>query len=472
MTTRRTLLFSSLLLAALLTASAARAGGLAGDGPQRRIDQEVFFAVWDHQTLAQHLLVAARASGLTSPGAHLIALPLGATLDRPLDGIPDAINAIQPGLNLLPSRPGEAPALAPRPGGLEALCTTWKLTCRGELLAWSNEQFPRKELALIPLASSPGGPAASAYAHFRFEARRPLIPFAEPAEDRPDPEPPPPGPDHPPRVQISLELSNESPAGLWERQMDAAADTRRADLIGCYSKALEQKRKLAGSVHVQLRMDAAGVVTNEDERTDSKPLEPVARCFAAALLKAPWPKNPFKKPILFEAHGTLRPPIASPRRLLAVILATQDVEPRLGDPDGPRLVPDLRPIASFEPEPAALRAAFPEDTRKSLGLDLSRRWRLRIFETSADPHGPADDIAFRLLALPPPRPGETPLPVVARGDRPERTPAPPPPRWWKRRKIRLAALGLLALSLVATVVWLHLRGSAPGREGGSGGSSP
>ncbi|MDW8249884.1 MAG: hypothetical protein RMJ98_11355 [Myxococcales bacterium] len=462
-------LASLLLLAISLITSPVRAGGLVGDGPQRRVDQEVFFVVWDHLSLTQHLLVAARATGLTSPGALLLALPLRTTLERPLDGIPDAIHAIQPGLNLLPSIPGAPPELVPRPSGLEALCTSRKLTCRSELLGWAKEQFASKELVLLPLSPSHEGTAISTYAHFRFDTQHPLIPFAEPTEDRPEPEPPPPGPEHPPRVQIFLALANESPAGLWERQMDAAADTRRADLINCYSQVLKQKRKLTGSVHVQLRIDTEGVVSDEEERADSKPLEPVARCFAAALLKAPWPKNPFPKPIQFEAHATLRPPVASPRRTLAVVLASRDVEPRLGDPDGTHLVPELRPIAGFEPEPASLRAAFSEEARRALGIDLSRRWRLRIFETSVDPHGPVDDIAFRLLSLPPPRPSSPPWPVVDRGDHPEHHTTSPPPIGRKRRKNLLIAALLLSLVLVAVVVWLYLRSSS---RGGSRGFLP
>lgn len=450
-------LLRPLLLATTLATQAAWAGGLAGDGPRRRIDQETFLVLWDHQSRTEHLLVAARASGLTTPGAHLLALPLDAMLDRPLDGISAAIDRLLPAAAPIPAQIGEAPALAPRPGGLPELCKTWKLTCRAELLGWAEERLPRGELALIPLATPPEGPATSAYAHFRFETPRPVIPFAEPAEDRSDPDPPPPGPDHPPRVQIFLELYNESPAGRWERQMDNAAEARRDDLVACYSKALEPRRKLAGSVHVQLRMGGDSVVSDEDERADSKPLEPVARCFAAALSKGAWPKNPFKKPIRFEAHATLRPPAATPRRTLVVVLSTQDAEPRLGDADEPRVVPELKAIASLEPEPEALRQAFPDETRKALGLDLSRRWRLIAFETGVDPHGPRDDIQLRPLTLPAPRPGAAPLPVVTRGDRPDRKPSLPAPRWWQRRGARRAALALATLLLLALVLQGELR---------------
>jgi hypothetical protein len=116
------------------------------------------------------------------------------------------------------------------------------------------------------------------------------------------------------------------------------------------------------------------------------------------------------------------------------------------------VVPELKAIASLEPEPEALRQAFPEETRKALGLDLSRRWRLIAFETGVDPHGPRDDIQLRPLTLPAPRPGETPLPVVTRGDRPDRKPSLPAPRWWQRRGARRAALALATLLLLALVL--------------------
>lgn len=447
---------------ALLLTLPASAGGLAGDGPQRRIEQETFLAVWDHQNHTEHLLVAARATGLKSVGAHLVALPMEAMLDRPLDGIHEAITSLLPAVTPVVPQPGDAPALAPRPGGVTELCKTWKLTCHAELLSWSGERFPRQEIALVPLSSpSPEGPVTSSYAHFRFDAGLPFIPFAEPDENVAEPEPPP-GPDHPPRVQPFLELYNESPAGRWERQMDNALEGQRDALIGCYSKALEQRKKLSGSVQVQMSLSANNLAEEEEERADSKPLEPVARCFATALSKAAWPKNPFKKSIHFVAHATLRPPAATPRKMLAIVLSSQDAEPRLGHADEPRVVPELKAIASLEPEPEALRRAFPEATRQALGLDLSRRWRLIAFETGVDPHGARDDIELRLLSLPAPRPGETPMPVVARGDRPDHAPASALPRWWKRRRFKLAGLLSLVFGLIALVVWRELKGQRAG----------
>jgi hypothetical protein len=158
-----------------------------------------------------------------------------------------------------------------------------------------------------------------------------------------------------------------------------------------------------------------------------------------------------------QVAASLKPPAAAPRRLLAVVLSTHDAEPRLGDGDEPRVVPDLRPLISREPTPSELSAAFPPDARQTLGLDLSRRWRLIAFETGADPHSLRDDIQLRLLTLAAPRPGEAPLPIVTRGDRPTLPTAPPPPRWWQRRRFKLSLAALLLAALIGAVLWRDRR---------------
>ncbi|MCU0657244.1 MAG: hypothetical protein MUF64_18885 [Polyangiaceae bacterium] len=441
----------TLACAALLTPSLTFAAGLVGEGPGRRVERETFLVVWDHVSRVQHLVAAAQVSGLQGPGALLLPLPLDAQIDQPLAGVDQALGSLLQGLDPVRPSPGDAPALAPRPEGLAALCKTWKLTCQAEALQWADERFSRQDLALLPLSAP-----SSAYAHLRFEASRPFVPFSEPPEDRVEGDPPPPDEAHPPRVQIFVELFNESPSGRWERALDAAAEGQRGALVGCYSKALEQRRRLAGSLQVQLRMNPEGQVTVEDEQARSKGLEPVAGCFAGALAKAPWPRSPFKKPILFEVHATLRPPAATARKTQVVVLSTQDVEPRLGHAEDPRVVPELRSIASLEPEPEALRRAFPEELRRALGLDLTRRWRLVAFETGADPHDLREDIELRPLVLAQAAPGSTPMPVVARGDRPEARPTLRP-RWWQRSGVRRGALALLGAGLLGWLLWSELR---------------
>lgn len=446
-------------LATLLPPLLARAGGLAGDGPQRRVEQETFLLTWDHQSRVEHLLVAAQATGLKGSGAYLLGLPMDTMLDRPLDGIHNTITNLLPEAAPLSPAAGGEPALAPHPAGISELCKTWKLTCHSELLAWSAKRLPRQELALVPLTEpSPEGRSNSVYAHFRFDAEHPFLPFAEPEEDLVEPDPPLPSPEHPPRIQLFLELYNESPAGRWERQMDNTLEQQRSTLISCYSKALEQRRKLSGSIQVQMMMDASNFTEEEEARADSKLLDPVARCFATVLSKAIWPKNPFRKRIHFVAHATLRPPTATPRRMLAIVLSTQDVEPRLGHAEEPRVVPELKQLASLEPEPETLRRAFPEATRQALGLDLSRRWRLIAFETSVDPHGIHDDIELRPLPMPTQRPGEAPLPVIARGDLPSLpTPTQRTPPWWKRRHVKWIASFALISGTIAFILWRELK---------------
>ena len=443
-------------LAGLLGSNAAHAGGLVGDGASRRVEQETMLVVWDHEKQEQHLVLGARASGLSAAGGYLTSVPREAQLAEPLDGVAAAITALVPGARPLATTAGEDALLLS--DGLVGVCKRRRLSCDADALTWASERSVGHGLVLLPLAASTTGATSTAYAHLRFAAERPIVPFAEPVDASIDPEPPLPDAEHPARVRLWLELFNETPAGRWERQMDDAAEARAPDLAACYAPALERRRRLAGSVQVQLRIGPDQLVTVEEESAEPASLDPVARCLATALTRPGWPKQGFGKAIRVTVHASLRPPAATPRRLLAVVLSTRDVEPKLGHADDPRVVPDLQPLVSLEPSPSALAAAVPEPLRQALGLDLRRRWRLVAFETGADPHSQRDDIEMRPLRLPEPRPGDAPVPIVARGDRPEgyRAAMEPAP-WWRRRRVRRGASGLLALALVGVVLWRERR---------------
>lgn len=139
----------------------------------------------------------------------------------------------------------------------------------------------------------------------------------------------------------------------------------------------------------------------------------------------------------------MKPGAATKRAYRAYVLSTSDVEPRLGADFGGAL-PDGKVEATFEPDPKQLGDAFDPPTRAALGIDLARRHRLVVVSSGADPH-PREDLHFRTLALPPPKPGEIPLPIVEPGDRPDVPHARTPFHRTRRAKLLAAALGVALL---------------------------
>lgn len=437
----------SVALLLLAAPRVAWAGGLVGEAAEGRVTQERALVVWDHVSGVEHLFLEATARGVQGAAAYLFQAPAGASTAPALPGVIEGFSALAPGPDAPdPGGPGAA-LLAAAEGGLEALCKAQKLLCSGAPLVWADLALKTgHEVILLPTGPARQGVARTGLAHLRFVSPHPVVPFAEPADPAgAEPEPPAPGPEHPPRVRVWVELGNETPSGKWERQMDAAGEAQGEALAACYTRALDRNRKLAGDVHVQVRIGGDDVASDEGERADRPSLSPVSRCFAAALAKAKWPKNPFQKPIRFEVHASLRPPAAVPRSMLVLVLSSLDAEPKLGDPDDPHEIPGHELVRSFEPSPEQLREAFSSPTRGALGLDPSRRWRLIVFRSSAEVHSARQDIWLRPLAPPPPpRPGETPLPVVDRGDQPDPpaiNPSPVRPLAWLLLGLLCAAVG-------------------------------
>jgi hypothetical protein len=445
------------LLLALLAPRPALAGAAEGGGTPQ-IVEETSIVVWDHRTQVEHLLVAARVDLLKGQGLYAHGLPADAVdaTGATTEGIVKALASLSadalPLPFVAPGAGGGALRLLPAGAALAASCAEIGLRCGPSTLSFAR----RHALGVLPIsAPDEGGSATTSYQHTRFPAPRPIIPFAEPAAPPERDEPPPPSEEHPPHVSVWVELGNETRSGQWERQIDQVASAQ-SKLIGeCYGKALEKSRRLTGDVHIQMRIAADGAASDEGERASSPLLEAAARCAAGKLAKATWPGNPFKRPVRFEVHAQLMPPRALRRVARALVLCTTDAVPRLGSSDGAHPVPELKEIRSEEPDPEALRRAFDEPLRRELGLDLQQRWRLVVFETALSPHGENDEIEMLALApLPPLKPGEAPLPIVARGDRPTQATTTPPPRWWQRRRLRLGGLALVVLvAVILLVLW-------------------
>jgi hypothetical protein len=442
---------------ALLAPRLALAGGAEGGGAPRVVE-ETSLVVWDQRTGVEHLLVAARVDQLKGRGLYVYGLP------------PDAVEVTGPGSEALVKAfaflSPEAPPLPFAAGsGRRVEGPSFAATCPDLLGAPCGPaalNFARGRAVGVLGITAPdeGGSATSTYHHTRFVTPAPILPFAEPAAPSDHDEPPAPSEDHPPRVNVWVELGNETKAGQWERQIDQAAAAQAAVIGECYAKVLEKSRRLAGDVHVQMRIAKDGAVSDEEERASSAPLESTARCAAGKLAKASWPGNPFGRPVRFEVHAQLLPPRALRRVSRVLVLSSTDAVPRLGSSDRPRPVPELKEIRSEEPDPSLIWSHLDEPSRKELGLDPHQRWRLLVFETTMDPHGENDDLALLTLApLPPTRPGDPPVPIITRGDRPTVAAPPHAPRWWHRRRVHLGIIGLFVLLIVVIVIWNDRRGT-------------
>ena len=438
---------TTVLALALAGGTARAAAPLSGD--RTRVVEETALVVWDGGV--EHLFFAASADTRAEDASLVVGLPAGATLAEHVSGIEVAFAKLgREGSRLLAPSDGKA-ELVTDAAGLASFCAA--RPCTAPVRAWSSESLGRDgRLLVLGLAPREGRPTTR-YAHVRMSTAQPLVPFGEPELARRDESVVPVDDAHPPRVKLWLELGTETKSGAWERRMDETLASTTPALVTCYAAAAEKSPRLAGDLHVQLRLPVAGPITAEGERASSKALSAVAMCFERALEKAAWPAPPGMRAAPLEVHALVRPPTASPRVLRAMVLASHDVEPRLG-PRGEAAVPDGRVVESFEPTPRALRDAFDEPTLRALGVDLSRRYRLVVIESSSDARPIADDIVFRTIApLPPAKPGETALPIVERGDAPTVAAPPARRRGWGRRGVRwVAALGLAALVGAAVYV--------------------
>ncbi|MCC6648265.1 MAG: hypothetical protein IT374_22175 [Polyangiaceae bacterium] len=433
---------------------APQAWALAPAAPGTSVELDVAIVVHDAAAGEQHLFVGARAR---APGAGPIALvasvPRGARLADPLPGAPAAILSLASDAKV-PALPA-SPLTARVERDLSTACAELAVTCAPQALSWASAARDRE--SLVVRLSGDGDARVGAWAHLVVPTSTPFAPFAAPALEETDRrELVAPDDGHPPRVKLWLELGVETRAGAWERAMDRALAETEPRLARCYREVADKLPKLSGDLHVQLRLPPGGApATAEGERASHKALGKVARCYARELERVEWPASSSLRPVPLEVHALVKPPIARLRAAWFVVLASTDVEPRLGDDLG-GAVPDARVVVSREPEARELES-LPADVRAALSLAPARRYRLVVVETRADARPARDDVRFRALASPPPpRAGEPDWPIVAPGDRPSRAPVARP-RWRPSRRARIL-LGLGAgLAVCLGVAWLALR---------------
>lgn len=411
----------------------------------------------------QHTFLSARVR-TRSEGAYLAAFPQvegepAATDGAIVKGIVDRLAELDPHARLTP---GEAVSVRLVPAKeLAGACKNLGFACEKAVGDWPEGK--RVALVLPFPASLDGGTVTTPWAHVRHVTPHPILPFSDPPGEGPtDAAPQPVDDDHPPRVDVWVELGIESKTGAWERSLDTAAHGLEKPLAACYAKILAKSPRAVGDVHAQIRLPAEGKPTIDATRASSPTFEPVARCLGLELERGELPRLAGKNAPM-EIHATLKPPIALPRMFRAVVLTSLDAEARLGEPESERLPPETKLVASFEVPPAALRRAFDDAIRPQLGLDLSERWRLLVLESTAEKHGDTREVAFRTLAFPTPAPGEAPLPIVDAGDRP-RSQTSTPVRFYRRVAVqRLGLAALLALGIAATIM-LDGRGRTTGRR--------
>ena len=437
----------------LVTMTAA-AGGAVGEKARGRVIEESVLVVW--ASGHEHLFVAATADGIEAPASYVVPVPTSARAAAQDAGIVDAFARLCEGR--APPPLGSSAPRAPRlisPGG--GRCDEGELPCPPA--AWMTSRAPAAA-AFVQVPFVPGNPMRAPWTHLELDdAPAPFVPFSEPADvARTDAESPPVDETHPPRVGILIELGTETKTGAWEREMDETANRLGGALGDCYAPALAKRRTLEGDVHAQMRVDPQGRASIDGSRASTKALTPALRCFELALEKTSWPKAPGPRAVPFEVHATLRPPTRRARVLRVYLLTTAEVAPHVGSAADPRVPADTRTLVAREPEPSELRAAIPDATRAALGIDLAQRWRLLVLESTGEARSTTEDLYFRVVAaLPPPKPGEAPMPILTREDRPESSGHRAHARWWKHRRVRLA-FGASALALLAfAIVWSERR---------------
>lgn len=446
-------------VASLLVAGHARA--LAPAAPGASVDSEVAIVVHDAARAEEHLWLAVRAqSTRPSPLALVARVPRGARVADAIPGAPEALLSLAADAKL-PAM-GGAPPEARAGDDAAALCKELRVTCAPQALAWAGAE--RASDALVVKLVGEGSTPQGAWVHVVLPSVTPFAPFAAPELDDADRgDLVAPDDAHPPRVKLWLELGTETRSGAWERAMDRALAETEPRLARCWREAAEKQPQLAGDLHVQLRLPPGGAAaTAEGERASKKALGKVARCYARELERVTWPAASGLRAVPLEVHALVKPPVARTRAAWFVVLATTDVEPRLGDDLG-GAVPDARVVVSREPEPREL-AALPAGVLSALALSPSKRYRLVVVETRADGRPTRDDVRFRPLAAPPPpKPGEADWPVVAPGDRSVVAAPARGQRWHPSRRTKLA-LGLGAgLALALAIAWLASRPSPASR---------
>jgi hypothetical protein len=446
--------------AAILTSAApSAAGGSATREGSSTLTREEAFVVWNHHQKVQHTFLAARIRA-RSEGAYFAAFVADeahpVTVADVVKGVVDRLGDLHPKARLTTADTAEARVVgAPM---LPGACKNLGFSCEKAVNGWPSGE--RSALVLPFAAPLEGGAVTTPWAHLRQETSYPVLPFSDaPGEASRETATAIVDEDHPPRVELWVELGTESKTGVWERTLDTAVHGLDAPVAACYTKLLAKSPRLVGDVHAEVRLPKTGDGKPEvnGTRASSRPLEPVAKCLSEAITSAELPRLPDRAAPL-QVHATLRPPVALPRSYRAVVLSSEDAEARLGEPESAKLPPELALTVSFEVTPAALRQSFDEDTRRALGLDLGERWRLLVLESPAEHHGTDREIAFRTLPYPTPAPGEAPLPVLALGDRP-RAHSTPAVRWYKRLKVQRFSLALLVAAGVFLTIFLDERSS-------------
>lgn len=442
--------------ALVLEAGTAAAGGAATREGRSRVAGEEALVVWNHRLGVQHTFLSARLRS-RSEGAYLAAfvVPEGGSAPVGADVVKGAVDHLTELDSLARLTPGETvkPSIVPQ-NELAGACKNLGFPCEKAVSGWP--EGARVAVVLPFPAATDGAVVRTPWAHVRHETPHPVLPFSDPPGETPgDTAPQAVDDDHPPRVDLWVELGVESKTGIWEKTLDTAVHQLEKPVGACYAKVLAKLPRLTGNVHVQARLPFEGKLSVEGTRASSPSLEGVAKCLETELLAAELPRLTGKNAPI-EVHATLKPPIALPRTYRAVVLTSRDAEARLGEPESERLPPDTKLLASFEAAPLALRRAFDDDTRRTLGLDLAERWRVLVLESSAERHGDSREIAFRTLAFPTPQPGEAPLPVVARGDRPISS-GGQAPKWYRRTRTRRLGLLLALAAGIAATVWLDGR---------------
>lgn len=438
-------------LAAALLARPALALAPTAVGPQSAVD--VTMVVHDGATGEAHMFVGTRvASAKTAPVGFVGRVPKGARIAEPVPLAESAMAALAGSdVPRLTGPFGEAKVT----GDLAATCRDLGVVCGPGVVSWSTRDRLLETL-LVRLGGNADVREASGL-HVVMTTPTPFAPFAEPevaegsAGDLVAPDDA-----HPPRMKVWLELGTETRTGAWERAMDRALADTEPKLARCYLQEAEKKPKLAGDVHVQLRLPPGGAATAEGERASTKVLAKIARCYARELERATWPAVPGLRAVPVEVHAMLKPPVARTRDAWMVVLATGDVEPRLGRDFGGAIA-EARVVVSREPEAREL-SAIDAGVRAALSIDPSKRYRLVVVETKAEARPENDDAYFRVLApLTPAKPGEPDWPIVAPGDRAVVPPMPVKKRWQPTRREKLAGGLAIGLAFALLVVWLSSR---------------
>lgn len=448
------------LAAALLSISeAALAGGAIGERARGRMIEESVLVVWNAGR--EHLFFAGTADGVDPPASYVVPVPIGARAAAGDGGAAAAFARLSEGR--APPPLGASEPRAPRAiGAGGGKCEDGELPCPPG--AWLAGR-PHAMAAFVQTPFVSGSPLRAPWVHVELDdLPAPFAPFSEPPDSaRASSDPPPVDETHPPRVGIWVELGTETKTGAWERAMDETANRLGGPLGDCYAPALVKRRRLEGDVHAQGRVDVRGRASIDGSRASSPALTPALRCLELAIEKASWPLPTGPRAVPFEVHATLRPPSARARVLRIYLLTSAEVAPHVGSAADPRVPEDTRTLVAREPDASELREAFPDATRAALGIDLGVRWRLLVLETTSEVRPSADDLHFRVVApLPPQKPGEAPLPILTREDRPEAFGGHARRRFFKRRGVRIV-VGLFALAFLAgAVVWSERRRSARG----------